>query len=256
MRCSIFLLVTIAPMIGVGLEAIGLPGSPTYGQATSVSTGRLAGDQPPSQIEFNFRSEDGPSPGTAISNRLAQPPIRAVSAGVPVIVRDALARQDNGDGELSFQEDSFEKIWRRKSIHDTHVVIREMSEDAPNDRSGEIDYGTGDWMTFHPNPRAFFWEAPEIRYRPLYFEDVELERYGRTYSHPRQMLRSALHFAKSTAMLPHKMWHDHPFSCDWPLGFARPGICTPSIHQRHYYGRRSTNLMAGGLVEEFDYRFE
>lgn len=256
MRCSIFLLVTIAPLIGGGLEVTGLHGSPSYGQSTRVSTGSLTRDQRPSQIEFNFRSDDAPSPETAVPMRLVQPPTRPVSTAVPVIVRDAWTRQDNNDDELDSQADSFEKIWRRKSIHETRVVIREMSEDAPNDRSREIDYGTGDWMTFHPNPRAFYWEAPEIRYRPLYFEDVELERYGRTYSHPRQMLRSAWHFAKSTAMLPHKMWHDHPLSCDWPLGFARPGICPPSIHQRHYYGHRSTDLMTGEWIEEFDYRFE
>jgi hypothetical protein len=57
-------------------------------------------------------------------------------------------------------------------------------------------------------------------YRPLYFEQIHAERYGRTFGHLIQPCASTLHFYASAALLPYKMlvhpplrrtYHDHPY---------------------------------------------
>lgn len=127
--------------------------------------------------------------------------------------------------------------WTRKSIQELRVDIRETASVAPRDRSSELNYGFGDWNHFHCEPKLYAWCAPDIRYQPLYFEDVALERYGQTMGFHRQTLRSAGHFFKSGLFLPNQMRHDPPCSCDYPLGFCRPGSATGLIQQRHYLGR-------------------
>jgi hypothetical protein len=62
--------------------------------------------------------------------------------------------------------------------------------------------------------------ALNFAYRPLYFEQINAERYGRTFGHLIQPCVSPLHFYASAALLPYKMlvhpplrrtYHDHPY---------------------------------------------
>ncbi len=129
------------------------------------------------------------------------------------------------------------ELWSRKSIQETRIDIRESHAIAPVDRSSELNYGSGDWTQFSASPKVFAWVAPDIRYQPLYFEDVALERYGQTASVNVQPIRSAAHFFKSVVFLPNHVWHDRPDSCEYPLGFCRPGSNVPCTQQIHYFGR-------------------
>ncbi len=70
---------------------------------------------------------------------------------------------------------------------------------------------------------AFNWEAPNICYRRLYFEDPVLERYGVASTRPQEVLRSAVHFSSSWILWPGRMLLDLPGACDTPLGYCRPG---------------------------------
>src|SRR5262249_45281632 len=61
-------------------------------------------------------------------------------------------------------------------------------------------------------------------YRPLYFEDIDLERYGCTCG----ILQPAVSEAKfigTVAMLPYKMAVRPPRSCQCSNGFSRCGDC-------------------------------
>jgi hypothetical protein len=128
------------------------------------------------------------------------------------------------------------KLWFRKSVQDTLIGIRESNEVAPEDRSGELDYRGSEWSQTNATPKVFAWAAPDIRYQPLYFEDVALERYGQTMGLHLQPYRSGLNFFKSLVFLPNQMRHDPPCSCDYPLGFCRPGTCVPDIRQQKFFG--------------------
>ncbi len=141
-----------------------------------------------------------------------------------------------GDGSSS-NRTSPNETWSRKSIQEISIDIRETHAAAPQDRSSELNYGSGDWTQFSASPKVFAWAAPDIRYQPLYFEDVALERYGQTGLINVQPIRSAAHFFKSVVFLPNHVLHDHPHSCEYPLGFCRPGSNVPCTQQIHYYGR-------------------
>ena len=128
--------------------------------------------------------------------------------------------------------------WPRKTISEIQLDVRDQSEVVPEDRLSELTEKKSDevWRSFQPQPRLFAWAAPDIRYQPLYFEDVALERYGQTAGWYKQPVCSALHASKSFVTLLNQMRHDRPASCDYPLGFCRPGDCLPAIYQRQYFG--------------------
>jgi hypothetical protein len=78
----------------------------------------------------------------------------------------------------------------------------------------------------------FYWDAPEIWYHPLYFDDVPLERYGQTPCPKLQPFLSAAHFFGNVPLLPYKMGIDSPFGYVTNLGYYRPGSPTPCIGRR------------------------
>jgi len=79
-------------------------------------------------------------------------------------------------------------------------------------------------------PMVAMWEAPAFYHRPLYFEEVNLERYGHTHPHL-QPVYSAAHFFANTLALPYKMGAYHPCERIYTLGHYRPGDCNPhDIH--------------------------
>ncbi len=128
--------------------------------------------------------------------------------------------------------------WPRRSIQEARIDIREEQPIAPKDRSFELASSApqSDWTQFYAPPKVFAWAAPNIRYRPLYFEDVALERYGQTCGPHRQPWKSSFHFFNSLVLSPLKVVHDPPFSCDYPLGFCRPGDCVPTTRQLQILG--------------------
>lgn len=80
--------------------------------------------------------------------------------------------------------------------------------------------------------QAFTWLAPQMQHQPLYFEQVNLERYG-TGPHPcLQPAASAVHFLSAAAVLPYKAGRQCPSTRVYALGDYRPGDCTP--HHLYY----------------------
>ena len=156
---------------------------------------------------------------------------------------DDMEDEDDLDLDLDSEEDRRPPRpefgpWPKKQIREINLDIRETSGSAPEDVSQQLMASSqSEWTQFYPQQKVFAWAAPDIRYQPLYFEDVALERYGTTAGPYHQSLISSFHFFKDFVFLPHKMRHDCPGSCDHPLGFCRPGNSTPYSIQRHYFGR-------------------
>ncbi len=87
------------------------------------------------------------------------------------------------------------------------------------------------------------WMASCMRHRPLYFEEIGLERYGHSTCYALQPFVSATKFFANTAALPYKMALEHPNSTIYTLGHARPGDCVP----RHCW--RTPLRLRAGMVE-------
>ena len=70
------------------------------------------------------------------------------------------------------------------------------------------------------------WEAPAFCHRPLYFEDENLERHGRSFGLVQPAV-SAAHFAGRGLVWPYLAGAFPPHECIYTLGRERPGSYAP-----------------------------
>ena len=80
-----------------------------------------------------------------------------------------------------------------------------------------------DWI-----PLSYSWEAPQLKYNPLYFEDAQLERYGNDIGILQPFLSGA-RFYTTIATVPYQMMSEGNSVCHtvYDFGYARPGDCVP-----------------------------
>ena len=87
---------------------------------------------------------------------------------------------------------------------------------------GDDVFSGRDWA-----PLTMTWKASGVCHKPLYFEEVQLERYGHTAGPIDQPFVSGAHFFLNIAALPYHMGIHPPQECQYPLGYYRPGNCAP-----------------------------
>jgi hypothetical protein len=100
-------------------------------------------------------------------------------------------------------------------------------------------------------PTTFAWKASGVCHKPLYFEDVQLERYGHSAGPLLQPLASAAHFFVLVPALPYSMGLEPPAECIYTLGYYRPGSCAPYMLDPIPFSVRAGLAQAGvvtGLV--------
>jgi hypothetical protein len=91
----------------------------------------------------------------------------------------------------------------------------------------------------------YCWEASNLFHRPLYFEDVPLERYGHTYPFAIQPFVSLGKFGTQLVGLPYQMALDPPCSRQYALGYYRPGECAPYLCYQIPLNARAAVMSAG-----------
>lgn len=79
------------------------------------------------------------------------------------------------------------------------------------------------------SPTNFHWTASALCHKPVYFEDLQLERYGHTCGPWYQPIVSGGHFFLSVPVLPYAMGLFPPNECIYTLGYYRPGSCAPQM---------------------------
>jgi hypothetical protein len=97
-------------------------------------------------------------------------------------------------------------------------------------------------------PTTFTWKATGVCHKPLYFEDVQLERYGHSWSPVVQPFMSAAHFFISVPLLPYKMGLTPPNECIYTLGYYRPGSCAPYVFEPIPLSLRGALFEAAGAT--------
>lgn len=88
----------------------------------------------------------------------------------------------------------------------------------------QVAYAPRQWT-----PTTMTYTASNLCHKPLYFEEVNLERYGHTAGPLAQPIISSAHFFLNIAVLPYKMGVHAPSECQYALGYYRPGNCAPWI---------------------------
>lgn len=76
---------------------------------------------------------------------------------------------------------------------------------------------------------TYMWKAAGLCHKPLYFEQVALERYGHSWGPYTQPIMSGIHFFGTLPILPYEMGLKTPNECVYSLGYYRPGNCAPYL---------------------------
>jgi hypothetical protein len=87
------------------------------------------------------------------------------------------------------------------------------------------DIGGRGWVDM-----TYLWLAPSLSYRPLYFEEANLERFGHSGGCILQPALSGAHFLVTIPTLPAQMVLHRPWERVYPLGQFRPG--SPAAWER------------------------
>jgi hypothetical protein len=95
---------------------------------------------------------------------------------------------------------------------------------------------------------VFNWSAASSWHHPLYFEEVNLERYGYQCHPLAQPFVSGAHFFLTVPTLPYQMTVHPPKECIYTLGHYRPGSCAPWQRNRLPWDPRAAAVEAGVVV--------
>ena len=76
-------------------------------------------------------------------------------------------------------------------------------------------------------PQTVNWHASALCHKPLYFENIQLERYGHSAGPVLQPILSTGHFFERAFFFPYNTAINPPNECQYALGFYRPGDCAP-----------------------------
>lgn len=151
------------------------------------------------------------------------------------------ADEDNvSPEELEAQREELAKE-RRESEESCREELAEIEADRISsiDLSIRVDGNAGEDFPFEcavsnkpHEPRqwpqiTYNWKAAALCHKPLYFEQVQLERYGHSWGPYVQPIMSGVHFFGTIPVLPYKMGIRTPCECVYTLGYYRPGSCAP-----------------------------
>jgi hypothetical protein len=102
------------------------------------------------------------------------------------------------------------------------------------------------------------WSVQSVQYaasgfchRPLYFEEINLERYGNNFGPCLQPFVSAAAFYGRVPLLPYLMAADHPWDTECTLGHYRPGNRVPYQPSHLPWSTRGSLLEAGLITGLF-----
>ncbi|MBI3838654.1 MAG: hypothetical protein HY288_12070 [Planctomycetia bacterium] len=129
------------------------------------------------------------------------------------------------------QMDACIELVRKLRERDITTIVPEIAIDGVEGQDypcecklGNVPFEGRSW-----SPTKFTWKATGVCHKPLYFEDVQLERYGHSWNPVVQPFMSAGHFFVSVPLLPYKMGLTPPNECMYTLGYYRPGSCAPYV---------------------------
>jgi hypothetical protein len=95
---------------------------------------------------------------------------------------------------------------------------------------------------------TYTWQASNVFYQPLYFEDPDHERYGHSYPFFIQPIVSSVRFTVQAIGLPYQMVIDPPCCRVYPLGFYRPGECAPKLIYQIPWNTEAAAVEAGAIT--------
>ncbi|MFV1964300.1 MAG: hypothetical protein ACC628_02670 [Pirellulaceae bacterium] len=112
----------------------------------------------------------------------------------------------------------------------------------------ECTLGGDEWMQRDWIASTLTWKASGVSHKPLYFEEVALERYGHSTGPVLQPFVSAAHFFGNVVALPYHLGLNPINENEYPLGHYRPGDCAPYLVPPVPISLRAGLLAAGAYT--------
>ncbi|MGD9723902.1 MAG: hypothetical protein AB7O59_21070 [Pirellulales bacterium] len=132
-------------------------------------------------------------------------------------------------GPFKPQDDESDVNRENRRLHEVPLDIRPTEGVMPTDVAAQVfeQNALADPRQSHDVVETYCAYTPwTICFRPLYFEDVVVERYGQKVPFVQSAICGA-HFFSNVALLPYKMRLRPPRSCVCSNGFSRVGDCPP-----------------------------
>lgn len=154
---------------------------------------------------------------------------RQVSYVEPVEARHVAVKQNAPDSPPIHHDSSHGLRPMSELFVDAALPTGAVPEQPADERHAPNVYGRQLTEARPWNSYEFNWAASGMLHKPLYFEDVNLERYGNSACPFIQPISSGVRFFATVPMLPYKMTLEPPRECIYTLGYCRPGSQAPNL---------------------------
>jgi hypothetical protein len=215
------------------------------------------------QLEDSFDVGDDPEQSSADNPDLAIPPPDDSRPLQPFDV----PKSEGPDSPLQTSRSDFGSLSRAEELQANQELCAEELKNFKASALADVDLnililGTegedfpfecsiDDGQKVQPRcwPRVTYrWTASKLYHKPLYFEEIDLERYGHSWGPCLQPLVSGAHFFTRLPVLPYCMGYTPPCECQYALGYYRPGNCAPYLVPAVPISTRAGLWQAGAAV--------
>jgi hypothetical protein len=199
---------------------------PAIAPKAGAAPSKLPGDEPAKLAE---PAVDAVAPKAAKDAAKIQPTPQAADED-PAVLPCPKPTDKYAPGENKFFK-SISELTTNINVPDDLRVREGMKQVLLEDHECKLDFQ--DPRALDPTlrqrwaPITYTWKASGLCHKPLYFEDIQLERYGHSCGPLLQPIASGAHFFLTVPILPYKMGLEPPDECMYTLGYYRPGSCAP-----------------------------
>lgn len=190
-----------------------------YRQAANISIQRVRVDSSPTFVE-GYKNRDSLNSKSAFAQTSPSRPWHSQSGDL--VVEGRLIDLAYGSAVIELADGTQKTILLRKLSDADQVYISESWGVPVTCSLGNQNFYRRDFVD-----STVTWKATAACHKPLYFEEVQLERYGHEFGPFVQPAISTAHFFGNVAVLPYKMGIHPPNECQYSLGYYRPGSCAP-----------------------------
>jgi hypothetical protein len=185
-------------------------------------------------------------PSAGPSNGIASPKFRNISNStnakslVAQQKENGLQYRPNGSRTPNAPDQTLEQALTAKNpdVKDGCPSVKDLKKisqlttnitPSPGELPRDCPWGGDNFQSRAWSQVTFAWTASGLCNHPLYFEEVQVERYGHTLGPWMQPFASGAHFFLTLPILPYKMGLELPNECMYSLGYYRPGDCAPYL---------------------------
>ena len=211
----------------------------------------LPGEKPPTDRPGTDSAEPGrmeappeeTAPGDTVPNENLPNP------GLPEYIHGTESQSETREGCVRDEKDCREARRRLKDYVLSKIDLNIADKGVEGtDFPCECRLGNEPFDGRHWGCTIFTWKAAIFSHKPMYFEDVQLERYGHSWNPVLQPFMSGAHFFTSVALLPYQIGLNPPNECIYTLGYYRPGDCAPYLIDPVPLSLRGALFEAGALT--------